>query len=138
MNSLLLIIFILILIDVFLSIEFPTHVAYILLTLLIVNEIDNTLLFKILLGVLLWFALVVFHYTIWRKMIERIHDRIVAPRKHIGGIEALIGKKGIIKEIEGTKFIFINEELYEFESNKEILLEKEYRILAIQSNKLII
>lgn len=139
-SVLLIVIVILILIDVFLAYEFPTHLAYILLTFVIVKEIHNNLIYQSLIGLLVWFALAVFHYTVWRKIIERIHDKIISPRKHTGGIEGLIGKKGLIKEIEGVKFISINEELYEFESEKmnEIITGNTYDIVNVKSNKLLI
>lgn len=137
---LLLIIILLTLIDLFLGYEFPTHIAYILLTLFIVNGIDTGFLFQIFFAILIWFALVVFHYTIWRKVIEKIHDTLISRRKHIGGIENCIGKRGVINEVGGVPFIFIGEELYEFENKtkKEIIVGETYKILNIKSNKLLI
>lgn len=131
---------ILILVDIFFASDFPTHLAYILLTFTIAKEIDMPILYQILFGVLIWFVLVVFHYTIWRKIIEKINDKFIAPRKHTGGIEGFIGKEGVIKEVEGEKFIFINGELYQFETetNKEITIGNKYKILSTKSNKLLI
>ncbi|MDA3905468.1 MAG: hypothetical protein PF484_05270 [Bacteroidales bacterium] len=129
---------ILILIDIFFVSDFPTHLAYILLTFTLAKEINMPLFYQILFGVLIWFALIIFHYTIWRKVIEKINDRFIAPRKHIGGIEGFIGKEGVIKEVEGEKFISINDELHQFETDKEIIVGNRYRILNTKSNKLII
>lgn len=131
---------ILILVDIFFASDFPTHLAYIILTFTIAKEIDSPILYQILFGILIWFALVVFHYTIWRKVIEKINDKLIAPRKHIGGIEGFIGQKGIIKEVEGKRFIFINDELHQFETetDKEITVGHRYEILNIKSNKLLI
>lgn len=131
---------ILILVDVFFAYEVPTHVAYILLTIVIVLESDTGIVQKILLGVLVWFGFLVFHYLVWRRLIERIHDRIIAPQKHTGGIEGLIGKTGTVREIGGIRLILVNEELYEFESigNKDIIIGHTYKILNTSSNKLII
>lgn len=133
-------ILILILVDVFLAYEIPTHVAYILLTIVIVLELDTGIVQKILLGTLVWFGFLVFHYLVWRRLIEKIHDRIIAPQKHTGGIEGLIGKIGTVREIGGTRFILVNEELYEFESvgNKDIIIGHTYKIIKTSSNKLII
>ncbi|MBO0321553.1 hypothetical protein J0X14_04520 [Muricauda sp. CAU 1633] len=131
---------ILILVDIFLAYEVPTHVAYILLTVIIVLTLDGGPVHKILLGGLLWFGFLVFHYLVWRRLIEKIHDKIIAPQRHTGGIEGLIGKSGIVKEIGGTKFILVNEELYEFENtgNKDIITGNTYKIVNTSSNKLII
>lgn len=131
---------ILILVDIFFASDFPTHLAYIIVTFTIAKEIDLPILYQILFGVLIWFALVVFHYTIWRKVIEKINDKFIAPRKHTGGIEGFIGKEGEIKKVEGKKFIFINDELYQFETetNKEIKVGNKYKVLNTKSNKLLI
>ena len=130
----------LIVVDIFFASDVPTHIAYILLTFTFAKEINMPILYQILFGVLIWFALVVFHYTILRKVIEKINDKYISPRKHTGGIEGLVGKDGVIKEVEGKKFISINEELYQFEneSSKEIVEGEKYNILGTKSNKLLI
>jgi membrane protein implicated in regulation of membrane protease activity len=129
---------ILILIDIFFNSDIPTHIAYILLTFTFAKEIDMPILYQILFGILIWVALVVFHYLVWRKVLEKINDKFIAPSKHIGGIEGFIGQEGIIKEIEGEKFIFINDELHQFKTDKEIKNGNKYKVLDTKSNKLII
>ena len=129
---------ILIFVDIFFASDFPTHLAYIILTFTIAKEIDMPILYQILFGILIWVALVVFHYTIWRKIIEKINDKLIAPSKHKGGLDGFVGKEGIIKEVEGEKYIFINDEIHQFETEKEIQIGNKYLILNIKSNKLII
>lgn len=129
---------ILILVDIFFTSDIPTHLAYIILTFTIANRIDMSILYQILFGILIWFALVIFHYTIWRKVIEKINDKFIAPSKHKGGIDGFIGKEGIIKEVEGEKYIFINDEIHQFETEKEIQVGNKYIVLNIKSTKLII
>jgi len=129
---------ILILVDIFFASDFPTHLAYIIVTFTIAKEIDMPILYQILFGILIWVALVIFHYTIWRKVIEKINDKLIAPSKHKGGLDGFIGKEGIIKEVEGEKYIFINDEIHQFETEKEIQIGNKYIVLNIKSNKLII
>lgn len=130
---------ILIVVDIFFTSDFPTHLAYIIVTFLITKEIDMPVLYQILFGVLIWFALVIFHYTLWRKVIEKINDRLIAPSKHKGGLDGFIGKEGIIKEVEGEKYILINDEIHQFETDKDkITIGNKYIVLNIKSNKLII
>jgi len=129
---------ILILVDIFFASDFPTHLAYIILTFTIAKEIDMPILYQILFGILIWVALVIFHYTIWRKVIEKINDKLIAPSKHKGGLDGFIGKEGIIKEVEGEKYIFINDEIHQFETEKEIQIGNKYIVLNVKSNKLII
>ena len=139
-ETLLLIAALLILIDIFLSYEIPTHIAYILLTIALIIKIQKPMITSLLLSVIIWFAFVVFHYTIWRKLLEKFHDKVLSPRKHIGGIDGLVGKKGVIKEIEGNQFIQIDKDLYQFENELEriIIVGKIYKVIKISSNKLVI
>jgi membrane protein implicated in regulation of membrane protease activity len=129
---------ILILIDILFNSDIPTHIAYFILTFTFAKEIDTTILYQILFGILIWVALVAFHYLVWRKVIEKINDKFFAPSIHKGGIEGFIGQGGIIKEIEGEKFIFINDELHQFKTEKEIQIGNKYIVINTKSNKLII
>jgi len=133
--------FILILIDIFFASDIPTHLAYLILTFTIAKEIEAALLYQILLGVLIWFGLVIFHYTVWRKVLERINDRFISPNHHKGGLDALIGKTGTIKEIDGKKFVSVNEELYRFKPQnnaEEFANGQTVEIKDYESNTLII
>ena len=131
----------LIVIDVFFASDVPTHLAYLILTFTIAKEIELALLYQILFGVLIWFGLVAFHYTVWRKIIEKINDRYISPSYHQGGLEALIGKNGMIKEVEGKQFVSINEELYRFKPrdvSKEFTNGQIVEVESFESNTLII
>lgn len=129
---------ILILVDIFFNSDIPTQLAYIILTFLFAKEIDLPILYQVLFGILIWVALVVFHYLVWRKAIEKINDKFIAPSKHVGGLEGFIGQEGVIKEIEGKKFLFINDEVHQFETDKEIQIGNTYVVLNMRLNKLII
>jgi membrane protein implicated in regulation of membrane protease activity len=129
---------ILIFIDIFFNSDIPTHIAYIILTFTFAKEIDLPILYQILFGILIWFAFVTFHYLAWRKVIEKINDKLITPSKHKGGLEGFIGEEGIIKEIEGEKFILIKDEIHQFETKKEIIIGNKYVVQNIDSNKLII
>ncbi len=96
------------------------------------------ILYQVLFGILIWVSLVVFHYTVWRKVIEKINDKLIAPSKHKGGLDGFVGKEGIIKEVEGVNFLFINDEIHQFETDKIITIGNKYLVLNIKSNKLII
>lgn len=127
-----------ILLDVFFVSDFPTVVAYILIIFAIVKNFDFNFLYQVLFGLVLLFFLIAFHYFVWRKFIEKINDKFISPRKHIGGYQSLIGEKGIIKNIEGTLVITIGEEIFLFESSSEVKEGEVYIIRDIKSSKLII
>lgn len=130
---------ILMVVDIFFTSDFPTHLAYVIVTVVIAKGIDAPVLYQILFGVLIWFALVIFHYTVWRKIIEQVNDRLIAPSKHKGGLDGFIGKEGTIKVVEGEKYILINDEIHPFETDKnEVKVGDKYIVLNIKSNKLVI
>src|SRR5688572_24182289 len=101
---------ILILIDIFFVSDLPTHIAYIPLTFTITKEFKLPILYQVVIGLLVWGILVTFHYFIWRKILEKISDRIIAPKKHEESIEGFIGQEGLIKELEGKLYITVNDE----------------------------
>ena len=129
---------ILILVDIFFASDIPTHLAYLILTFTFTKEIDMPFLYQILFGILIWVSLVVFHYKIWRKIIEKINDKLIAPSVHKGGLDGFIDKEGVIKNIEGNNYFFINDEIHQFETDKEVTVGEKYKVLNIKSNKLII
>jgi membrane protein implicated in regulation of membrane protease activity len=137
-ETLIVISLILILIDIFFISDYSTHVAYLLITFTISKEISKSILYQILFGIIIWFCLVVFHYLLWRKVLEHINDKVIAPTKHVGGFESFIGKEGIIKKVEGKRFIQVDDEIHLFETSKNVKEGEIYKVTSIKSNKLII
>ena len=137
-ETLIVISLILILIDIFFISDYSTHVAYILITFTISKEISKPILYQILFGIMIWFSLVVSHYLLWRKVLEHINDKIIAPTKHVGGFKSFIGKEGVIKEVEGKRFIKLDDEIHCFETSKNVKAGEIYKVISIKSNKLII
>lgn len=131
---------ILIIIDLFFSSDYPTHIAYILFTVGIVINLDFPLLYLIIIGLLIWFGLIIFHYKIWAEFLQQVNDKYIAPRHHLGGNHALIGAEASIKKVEGKLFVKINEELHNFENSSSRILEDgdTVQIINLNSNKLII
>jgi prepilin signal peptidase PulO-like enzyme (type II secretory pathway) len=131
---------ILIIIDLFFSSDYPTHVAYILFTVGIIINFDFPILYLIIIGLLIWFGLIIFHYKIWAEFLQKINDKYIAPRHHVGGHHALIGVEASIKKVEGKLFVKINDELHNFENNSNRTLEDgdTVQIINLNSNKLII
>ena len=137
-ETLIVISLILILIDIFFISDYSTHVAYLLITFTISKEISKSILYQILFGIIIWFCLVVFHYLLWRKVLEHINDKVIAPTKHVGGFESFIGKEGIIKKVEGKRVIQVDDEIHLFETSKNVKEGEIYKVTSIKSNKLII
>lgn len=129
-----------VLIDLFFSSDYPTHLAYILFTVGIVINIDLSILYLIIIGLLIWFILIIFHYKIWAEFLQKINDKYIAPRNHVGGNQSLVGLEASMKKVEGKLFVNINEELHNFEnsSNRTLSDGDIVQIINLNSNKLII
>jgi membrane protein implicated in regulation of membrane protease activity len=73
--------------------------------------------------------LVIFHYTLWRKVLEKISNQIIAPDKHNYGVNSLKNKVGTIKEIEKELYVEINDEIYSFNSDEEFVPGDKAKII---------
>ena len=129
---------ILILIDIFFVSDVPTHIAHILITVAIVKNINDYLLYQVLYGLLILFSLVIFHYFIWRKILEEINDRFISPRKHIDGYQGLVGKTGIIQDFDGKLAILVGEEIFQFHSDSPVNVGEIHTIKSINSSTVVI
>lgn len=127
-------------IDVFFSLDKPSYIAYLIWAYLITIHLELSVFYSLLTGVLAFVGFVIFHFTVWEKVVARIHDRLIAPMKHEGGIERLIGESGTIKVIEGRQYLIVNKEVYTFrsQSNQTFSAGEEVIIQKIESDKLII
>jgi membrane protein implicated in regulation of membrane protease activity len=129
---------ILILIDIFFVSDIPTHIAHILITIAIVKNINDYFLYQVLYGLLILFSLVIFHYFIWRKILEKINDQYISPRKHIDGYQALVGKAGIIHDFDGKLAILVGEEVFQFQSETPVNAGEMHIIKSINSSIVVI
>jgi membrane protein implicated in regulation of membrane protease activity len=125
---------ILILIDIFFVSDIPTHLAHFLITIAIVKNINDYFLYQVLYGLLILFSLVIFHYFVWRKILEEINDRFISPRKHIDGYQGLVGKTGIIQDFDGKLAILVGEEIFQFHSDSPVNVGETHTIKSINSS----
>ncbi len=139
-ETLILIAVILVMIDIFFVSDITTHIAYIIIAYVIAHVLPVPFLYQIIAGIVAWFGLVTFHYLLWRKVLQKIANEYIAPTRHKSGMDNLIGKKGIIKEVEGKKFVSVHEELYPYETINPTQPEigEEVTIIETQSDKVII
>ncbi len=129
---------ILILIDIFFVSDVPTHIAHVLITVAIVKNFNDHFLYQVLYGLLILFSLVIFHYFIWRKILEKINDRYISPRKHIDGYQGLIGKTGIIQDFDGKLAIVVGEEIFQFHSDSPVNVGEIHTIKSTNSSTVVI
>lgn len=110
-ESIVLIGFLLIVIDIFFPTDIPTHIAYVLFAYLVYWNIEAHFIYRVLWGVISWFIFVVFHYQIWISIIQKIVNRFISPDKYIMNNNKIIGSTGVFRIIGETKMVSINGEL---------------------------
>ena len=111
-QTVILIAIILVLIDIFVPSEIPTHIAYILLSGLVALNIDAHTLVRIVVALLAWFSLVAFHYFIWRSFVQKFVNQVIAPDRFKGGAEGVVGMVGVIRVIEGNVMVKVSGDLW--------------------------
>jgi len=111
-QTILLVAAILVVIDIFIPTDVPTHIAYILLCTLVAINIDAHILIKILCALLAWFALVAFHYCFWRATIQKIVNNIIAPDRFRSGADGAVGNDGVIRDVDGNKMVRVKGDLW--------------------------
>lgn len=112
-HTLLVLALLLMLTDVFFQSDVPTHIAYVLVAFVVAISFDVHFLWQAVIGVLAWFALVGFHYLLWRKVLTRLSDRF-APDRYRSGPSALVGQEGRVKDIDGRKMVSLHGDLWRF------------------------
>ena len=105
------------------------YIAYGLIVYVGISMLDIPIIYQVLFGIISYFALVAFHFLLWKKVIERFVDTFVARRKHIGGSEGLTGKIGVIKEVNGRLLFSIHEELHEFKTDDSVKAGDKFMVI---------
>jgi len=111
-QTVILVAIILVLIDIFVPSEIPTHIAYTLLSALVALNVEAHALVRIIVALLTWFSLVAFHYFIWRTFIQKLVNQVIAPDRFKGGAEGLVGTGGVIRVIEGNVMVSVSGDLW--------------------------
>jgi membrane protein implicated in regulation of membrane protease activity len=136
-QTLLVISAIMLIIDLFLLSDVPTQIAYVLLSWLVAVQFEVPVLVSVLIGLITWIALVVFHYMIWRGVLEGISAKI-APARYQSGPDRLIGRWGVIREIDGRRLVAVEGELWVFESPQPVDVGVGVMVLAQRDGFLIV
>lgn len=111
-QTVILIAIILVLLDIFVPSEIPTHIAYVLVSGLVALNVDAHALVRIIIALLAWFSLVSFHYFIWRSFVQRLVNQVIAPDRFKGGAEGIVGAVGVIRVIEGKVMVSVSGDLW--------------------------
>jgi len=111
-QTILLVAAILVVVDFFVPTDLPTHIAYVLLCVLVGINIHAHVLIKILCALLAWFALIAFHYCFWRATVQKVVNKWIAPDRFRSGADGLVGSQGSMREVEGRMMVRVNGDLW--------------------------
>ncbi len=132
---------ILIVIDIFIASDIPTHVAYVLCCIIIALNTDVHPIVQVLVGLLAWFLLITFHYFVWKTLITTIANRFIAPDRYHVGADGLKGKTGIVRVVDGEKMVSVQGDVWPCtgaehleDGDKVIILSADNGILTISAS----
>ncbi len=120
----------LLILDVFLVTEITTVIAYILVATALVQNLEISIIYQLIIGSSLFGILLLLHFVVWRKTLQNFMNTKVAPDIFVSGQERLIGKKGVIVTLDSSVMVRIEDELVpvinegkNFSENDEVIVE---------------
>jgi membrane protein implicated in regulation of membrane protease activity len=120
----------LLILDVFLASEITTVIAYILVATALVQNLEISIIYQLIIGSSLFGILLLLHFVVWRKTLQNFMNTKVAPDIFVSGQERLIGKKGVIVALDSSVMVRIDDELVpvinegkNFSENDEVIVE---------------
>ena len=139
-HTFLLLAVILVIVDFFVGTDILSHIAYIIFSVVIARNMPFHIMYKILIGLAAWFAIVACHYLFFRRFVQTVVDRFIAPDKYRSGADGLVGMTGCIREVEETKMVELEGDLWPIEPNddlqpsQEVIVTKNHNgILTVES-----
>ena len=120
----------LLILDAFLVTEITTVIAYILVATALVQNLDISLIYQLIIGSSLFGILLLLHFVVWKETLQNFMNSKVAPDIFVSGQERLIGKKGVIVTLDSSVMVRIEDELVpvinegkNFSENDEVIVE---------------
>ncbi len=104
----------LMLIDIFFHTDIPTYLAYLLFSYAFFSQLQFNILVNIIVTILFFFLLLLFHNFIWNNTVQWILDKFFSKDRYLAGVDGLAGSKGTVKVIRGKKLANIHNDLYKF------------------------
>ena len=128
----------LILVDVFFLSDVPSLIAYVLISVAVVHQFDVHILYKLIIGVPIWFGLIALHYTAWKHIIQKISNQIIAPDRFHAGAEGLVGSIGQVQEHDNIKMVEIKGDLWNYEYPTDLKVGTAVRVESVKDGVLTI
>ena len=128
----------LIVIDFFIASEFPSFVAYLLISYVAVVEVDLDPLYGVAFGAVVFGILLVFHFQVLRAVSSVVIDKFISPDKIPTGDEALVGEMGRVAEVSGKRFVRVGDQLCVFLDNAQLADNTQVKVIGVQETKLVV
>lgn len=132
-HTLLLLAVILVIVDFFVGTDILSHIAYIIFSVVIARNMPFHVMYKILIGLAAWFTIVACHYIFFRRFVQKIVDKIIAPDKYRSGAEGLVGMTGSIREVEEKKMVELEGDLWPIEANEDLRPSQKVKVTKAQN-----
>ncbi len=137
-ETLLLIALILMGADLLIASDLLTLVAYAVFSFVVAREVPAGFLYQVLSFMAAYAVMVAVHYLVWRKVVQAFVDRFIAPQRYTSGIEAMIGKRGLIVEIEGVRFLKVDGDLWSFLEDVSLSTGETAQVTGVREGRLVL
>ena len=77
-------------------------------------------LFRVIVGIVAYAALVYLHYAFWREIASSWVNKKLAPTRYRSGVRGLVGEQAVIKEIDGKRMLSCQGDLWNYESDEQL------------------
>jgi membrane protein implicated in regulation of membrane protease activity len=114
--------------DFFVGTDILSHVAYIIFSFLIARNVPFHFMYKVLIGLVAWFAIICCHYLFFKRFVQQIVNRIIAPDKYREGADGLVNKIGEVKEVEQKKMVMIDGDLWPAEAAEDLQVGQKVKV----------
>ena len=137
-RTLLLLAIIFVILDFFVATDILSHIAYIILAYLIASNVQLHFMYQIIIGLCCWFVIVAAHYLFFRKFVQRLINRKIAPDKYRSGTDGLVGTTGQIKEIEQQKMVMLEGDLWPIDNPEGFQEGQDVEVIEVKDGILTI
>ena len=126
---------ILILIDIFFLTDILIILAAAIISFAIAKDIPMSLLYQIIIGLLTFFSALIIYYLGFKKFIQTVTNRFIAPTNYKEFKSAIEGKTGVIEKIDVNTMIRFNGELWDLHNQSRINISAGDEVSIIRVNE---
>ena len=119
--------------DIFFQTDIVIHIACVIFAYLISTIIDVHFIYQVLIGLTAWFFIIGFHYFVWRTVIQKILNSIIAPTKYVSGTEGLLKDNGVIKVIDGRIMVEIKGDIWPCEVSTGLTTGEQVQVICVKN-----